>query len=44
MNRAIEAQGLIPVVDRVFPFEEAKQAFEYLENQTFIGKIVISHQ
>lgn len=44
MNRAIEAQGLIPVVDSVFPFTEAKKAMKYLESQEFFGKIVISHE
>ncbi|WP_217807170.1 zinc-dependent alcohol dehydrogenase family protein [Tuberibacillus sp. Marseille-P3662] len=44
MNRVIEDKALAPVVDSVFPFEEAKKAYEYLESQTFFGKIVISHQ
>lgn len=44
MNKAIESQKLIPIVDRVFPFEEAQSAVEYLESQNFFGKIVISHQ
>ncbi|KAJ7733890.1 alcohol dehydrogenase superfamily protein [Mycena olivaceomarginata] len=30
-----------PVVDRVFPFEEAKDAFAYLTSQAHVGKIVI---
>jgi NADPH:quinone reductase-like Zn-dependent oxidoreductase len=30
-----------PVVDRVFPWEEAAQAYEYLEAQKHVGKVVI---
>lgn len=42
MNRAISSHGLRPVIDRVFPFDEAKQALHYLESGTHFGKIVIS--
>ena len=28
MNRAIEANGLEPVIDRAFPFEEARDAYQ----------------
>ena len=41
MNRAIEANRLKPVIDRVFP--EAKEAFRHLESQSHFGKIVIAH-
>jgi NADPH:quinone reductase-like Zn-dependent oxidoreductase len=30
-----------PVVDKVFGFEEAKDAFAHLESQTHVGKVVI---
>ena len=43
MNRAIEAGGLRPVIDKVFPFAEAKQAYKHLKSQQHLGKIVISH-
>jgi NADPH:quinone reductase-like Zn-dependent oxidoreductase len=43
MNRAIENSGLEPVIDRVFSFDEAKDAYRHLEGQNFIGKIVIRH-
>jgi len=43
MNQLIETTELTPVVDRVFPFNKAKEAFEYLKTQKHIGKIVISH-
>jgi NADPH:quinone reductase-like Zn-dependent oxidoreductase len=41
MNAAITANKLKPVVDRVFPFEKAKEAYEYLESGAHFGKIVI---
>jgi NADPH:quinone reductase-like Zn-dependent oxidoreductase len=43
MNRAIEASGLKPVIDRVFPFAQAKEAYRHLKGQTHFGKIVIAH-
>src|SRR5882757_305251 len=43
MNRAIEANGLKPVIDKVFPFAQAKEAYSHLKSQTHFGKIVISH-
>jgi NADPH:quinone reductase-like Zn-dependent oxidoreductase len=30
-----------PVIDRVFPFEEAPAAFDYLESGSHFGKVVI---
>jgi NADPH:quinone reductase-like Zn-dependent oxidoreductase len=41
MNRAIALHHLRPVVDRVFPFEEAREALRYLESGKHLGKIVI---
>ncbi|QDI90812.1 NAD(P)-dependent alcohol dehydrogenase [Salicibibacter halophilus] len=43
MNKVMEDKQLQPVIDTVFPFEEAKEAYHYLESQRFFGKIVISH-
>jgi NADPH:quinone reductase-like Zn-dependent oxidoreductase len=43
MNRAIEVAGLKPVIDKVFPFAEAKAAYQHLKSQKHFGKIVISH-
>ena len=42
MNRAIEQTRLRPVIDRVFSFGEAKEAFKTMENASHFGKIVIS--
>jgi len=41
MNRFIEARGLRPVVDRTFPFEQAREAYKYQDSQGFVGKVVI---
>jgi NADPH:quinone reductase-like Zn-dependent oxidoreductase len=43
MNRAIEAGGLKPVIDKVFPFAQAKEAYRHLKSQNHFGKIVIAH-
>jgi NADPH:quinone reductase-like Zn-dependent oxidoreductase len=42
MNRAIALNGLRPVIDRVFPFEQAREAFRHLEGAGHVGKVVIS--
>ena len=41
MNRAITLHQLRPVVDRVFPFDEARDALRYLESGAHFGKVVI---
>jgi NADPH:quinone reductase-like Zn-dependent oxidoreductase len=43
MNRAITQHCLRPVVDRVFPFAEAKEAYRHFESRSHFGKVVISH-
>ncbi|MFE6489047.1 zinc-binding dehydrogenase [Streptomyces sp. NPDC057757] len=40
MNAWIEKNGLAPVIDRVYVFEEAHQAYEHVARGAF-GKIVI---
>lgn len=40
MNRAIEANGLKPVVDRAFAWTDAAQAIRYLKS---FGKVVLEH-
>ena len=42
MNRAIEANGIRPIIDKVFPFDEAPEAFRRLASRDFVGKIVIA--
>lgn len=41
MNRAFEFHRIQPVIDRVFSFDEAKEALQYLESGKHFGKIVI---
>ncbi|TBU38096.1 NAD(P)-binding protein [Dichomitus squalens] len=41
MNRLIEAVKLKPVVDKVFDFEHARDAYEYQDSQQHVGKVVI---
>jgi NADPH:quinone reductase-like Zn-dependent oxidoreductase len=42
MNRAIAVNRLRPIIDRVFPFDDALSAFRYYETGKAFGKIVIS--
>jgi NADPH:quinone reductase-like Zn-dependent oxidoreductase len=41
MNRAMGAARLKPVIDKVFPFDQAREAFRYLESGAHFGKVVI---
>lgn len=41
MNRAITVQKLRPVIDQVFPFEQAADAYRRLESGAHLGKVVI---
>lgn len=42
MNRAIAANQLHPVIDRVFPFEQTADALRFMQSARHFGKIVIS--
>jgi NADPH:quinone reductase-like Zn-dependent oxidoreductase len=41
MNRAISFHQMHPVIDRVFGFDQARDALRYLESAAHFGKIVI---
>lgn len=41
MNRAIALHHIKPVIDRVFPFDQAPAAFAHLKNGSHFGKVVI---
>ncbi|HWI13270.1 MAG TPA: NAD(P)-dependent alcohol dehydrogenase [Burkholderiales bacterium] len=41
MNRAIEVNELVPVIDRVFDFADARAAYEHLASGRHFGKVVI---
>ena len=42
MLRAIELHDIHPVIDRVFPFAEAREAYRYLQSGAHFGKVVIT--
>ncbi len=42
MNRAVAAHALKPVVDRIFPFDDAVAAFRDYEDDKHFGKVVIA--
>lgn len=41
LNRALEQTGIRPVIDKVFPFDAAREAYEYIERGSHFGKVVI---
>lgn len=41
MNQAIAYHQLKPIIDRTFPFAEAKSAYQYLKSGSQFGKVVI---
>jgi NADPH:quinone reductase-like Zn-dependent oxidoreductase len=41
LNRALKQAKIQPVIDKVFPFESAREAYEYMENGYHFGKVVI---
>jgi NADPH:quinone reductase-like Zn-dependent oxidoreductase len=42
MNRALAIHKTKPVIDRVFPFAETREAFRMMESASHFGKIVIA--
>ena len=41
LNRALAQSGIRPVIDKVFPFESATEAYEHLAVGSHFGKVVI---
>jgi NADPH:quinone reductase-like Zn-dependent oxidoreductase len=41
MNRSIEQHQIRPVIDRIFPFDQTKDAYRHLQSQSHVGKVVI---
>jgi len=41
LNRLLAASQIHPVIDKVFPFEQAREAYEYLNRRGHVGKVVI---
>ncbi|MGZ8312841.1 MAG: zinc-dependent alcohol dehydrogenase family protein [Allosphingosinicella sp.] len=42
LNRALEANDIHPVIDKLFPFEEAAEAYRYQASPELFGKVVIA--
>ena len=42
MVDAIDANGMEPVIDEVFAFEDAQAAYRHLRSQEHVGKVVIA--
>jgi len=43
MMRAIEQHRIAPVIDKVFPFDQLKEAMAYLKSGAHFGKVCIRH-
>ncbi len=41
MNRAMSAHRVRPVIDRVFPFAQTRDALRHLASKTHVGKVVV---
>ncbi|MCB9675382.1 MAG: NAD(P)-dependent alcohol dehydrogenase [Alphaproteobacteria bacterium] len=42
LSKVVTSSGIRPVVDRVFPFDEAPMAFEHLASGAHFGKVVVT--
>ena len=42
MNRALAVNQVHPVIDKVFPFNQAREAYRHLESGTHFGKVCIA--
>jgi D-arabinose 1-dehydrogenase-like Zn-dependent alcohol dehydrogenase len=42
MVDAIAANGMKPVIDKIFSFDQAKQAFAHMESGAHFGKVAIA--
>jgi NADPH:quinone reductase-like Zn-dependent oxidoreductase len=40
--RAADINGLVPVIGRVFAFEQAPEAYAYLKSGACLGKVLIT--
>lgn len=41
MHRALEASHFGPLVDKVFEFDQLKEAYDHSLGSSFLGKIVV---
>jgi NADPH:quinone reductase-like Zn-dependent oxidoreductase len=44
MNRAISAHRTRPVIDQVFPFDQAVQAYRHFRDANPFGKVVVGQE
>jgi len=44
LNRAMEVGKVNPVIDRIFDFDEVKDALRYMESGSHFGKVVVRIQ
>jgi NADPH:quinone reductase-like Zn-dependent oxidoreductase len=42
LNAAVDSAGIKPVISKVFPFEQARAAYEYQSSPELFGKVVIA--
>jgi NADPH:quinone reductase-like Zn-dependent oxidoreductase len=42
MNEVVARAGLRPVIDRAFPFEQAREAYAHLAAGRHFGKVVVT--
>jgi len=42
MNRAFEVNHVQPIIDKVFPFDQAREAYHHLASGAHFGKVVIT--
>jgi NADPH:quinone reductase-like Zn-dependent oxidoreductase len=43
MKRAIAIHHFHPVIDRTFPFAQAREAYRHFEGRGHFGKVAITH-
>ncbi|GAA6027666.1 hypothetical protein JCM8097_007973 [Rhodosporidiobolus ruineniae] len=41
MNRCVEINKIVPIVDKVFPFSQTQEAYQYLDSGKHFGKVII---
>jgi NADPH:quinone reductase-like Zn-dependent oxidoreductase len=44
MNRATDMHRLRPVINRMLPFAEAREAYRHFEGRGHFGKVVLTHR
>ncbi|GAA6022613.1 hypothetical protein JCM10207_003923 [Rhodosporidiobolus poonsookiae] len=41
MNRCVEINKIVPIVDKVYPFDQVQEAYQFLDSGKHFGKVVI---